>query len=208
VKILRGAVLLLFFVMRLAAFAQSRNELGLLLGVEIIPDHSTVAPSAPITFGKSSSLQATYAHRAVGGEHAALFFEVPFVASPSHSVSSSVQGTPVSLATLYVTPGLRLAILPDKLPSPWLSVGGGYGLYESSEKLENGVPNPDRFRNTGALQFGGGLDFKTPLHILLPISLRAEVRDFYTLDTPNFITAVREDHQQNVIASGGLVVRW
>jgi len=208
VKILRRVSLVLFFVVRFTAFAQSSNELGLLLGVEIIPDHSTAGPSAPITFSKSSSLQATYARRAVSGAHAALLFEVPFVASPSHSINSSARSTPVSLATLYVTPGLRLAVSPDKLLSPWLSFGGGYGLFESSEKLATGLPNPDRFRNTGTLQFGGGLDVKTPLHFLLPIGFRAELRDFYTLDTPDFITVVREAHQHNVIASGGLVLRW
>ena len=208
VKILRRAVLLLLFVMRLPAFGQSHNELGLLLGVEIIPDHSTAAPAVPITFSKSSSLQATYARRILSGSPAALLFEVPFVASPSHSVNSSAQSTPVSLATLYVTPGLRFVVSPDNLLSPWLSFGGGYGLYESSEKLANGVPNPDRFRSTGTLQFGSGVDFKAPLHFLFPIGLRAEVRDFYTLDTPNFITAIRENRQHNIVASGGLILRW
>ena len=208
VKILRRAALFLLFVMCLPAVGQSHNELGLLLGVEIIPDHSTAAPSVPITFSKGSSLQATYAHRVLGGGSTALLFEVPFVASPSHSVRSFAQSTPVSLATLYVAPGLRLAGSPDNPLSPWLSFGGGYGLYESSEKLGNGLPNPDRFRSTGTLPFGGGVDFKTPLHFLYPIGLRAEVRDFYTLDTPNFISTIRENRQHNVVASGGLVLRW
>lgn len=207
-KTLRIVLVTLFLVTHFSLFAQSSNELGLLLGVEIIPDHSTAISSVPIAFSKSSSLQATYARRVVSGTHAALLFEAPFVASPSHSVSSSARSTPVSLATLYVTPGLRLAIFPDKLLSPWLSFGGGYGLYEGSEKLATGLPNPDRFRNTGTLQFGGGVDVKTPLHFFLPIGFRAEVRDFYTVDTPNFTTAVRETGQHNVIASGGLVVRW
>src|SRR5690349_17975324 len=105
VKIFRRAILLLLFVTRLPAFGQSHNELGLLLGVEIIPDHSTAAPSVPIAFGRSSSLQATYARSVLSGGPATLLFEVPFVASPSHSVRSSAQSTPVSLATLYVTPG-------------------------------------------------------------------------------------------------------
>src|SRR5215475_9929560 len=208
VKLFRRAVLLLLFVMRLPAFGQSHNELGLLLGVEIIPDHSTAAPSVPIIVSKSSSLQATYARSVLNGGRAALLFEVPFVASPSHSVRSLAQSTPVSLATLYVTPGLRFVVSPDNLLSPWLSFGGGYGLYESSEKLANGVRNPDRFRSTGTIQFGGGVDFKTPLQFLFPIGLRAEVRDFHALDTPNFITAIRENRQHNIVASGGLILRW
>lgn len=204
----RIALVILCSVLQISLLAQSQNEIGLLAGVEIIPDHSTTTPSVPIAFSKSSSLQATYARHAIGGNRAALVFEVPFVASPSHSVTSSARNTPVSLATLYVTPGLRLAISPDRSLTPWISFGGGYGLLETSEKLATGVNNPDRFRNTGTLQFGGGVDVKTPLHLFLPIGFRAEVRDFYTLDTPNFITAVRDAHQHNVIASGGLVLRW
>jgi hypothetical protein len=109
---------------------------------------------------------------------------------------------------LYATPGFRFSIAPEKSLSPWLSFGGGYAFYESSEKLASGVSNPNRFRSTGAFQFGGGVDFQTPLHFLFPIGIRAEVRDFYALDTPNFTTPVRESHQHNVVASGGLVVRW
>jgi hypothetical protein len=188
--------------------AQLHNELGLLLGVESIPDHSTTGFSFPIRFSRSTSLQVTYARPILSRDKAALLIEVPVVASPSHSVTSTAPNTPVSLATLYATPGLRLLITPDRALSPWVSAGGGYGFFESSEKLTSGVPNPDRFRSTGAFQVGGGLDFKTPLHILFPIGFRAELRDFYALDTPNFITTVRENHQHNVIASGGLILRW
>jgi len=208
VRIVRRALLVSVLLVGSSAIAQSHNELGLLLGVESIPDHSTSSTSFPIGFSRSSSLQVTYARGLLTGDKAALLIEVPVVASPSHSVTSTARNTPVSLATLYATPGLRLLIAPDRALSPWISAGGGYGFFENSEKLASGVPNPDRFRSTGALQFGGGLDFKTPLHILFPIGFRAELRDFYTLDTPNFITTVRENHQHNVIASGGLVLRW
>jgi len=208
VRVLRRALLAFVLAGSGAAFAQSHNELGLLLGAEIIPDRSTAAPSVPVRFSKSSSFQVTYARSVLNGGTAALLLEIPAVASPSHSVSSSSGNTPVSLATLYVTPGLRLAVAPDKFLTPWISFGGGYDLYETSEKLADGITNPDRFRSTGALQFGGGFDFKTPLHFLFPIGLRAEVRDFHTLDAPNFITAIRENRQHNVVASGGLVLRW
>ena len=206
-KILRITLPVILFFTHSSAFAQSHNELGLLLGAEIIPDHSTSLTSSSITLSKSSSLQATYARHVTSGKRAALLFELPFVASPSHSVQST-QNTTVSLATLYLTPGFRLSLAPDQSLSPWLSFGGGYGLYETSEKLASGAVNPDRFRSTETLQFGGGIDFKTPLHILFPIDLRAEMRDFYTLNTPNFAVLLREQHQHNLVASGGFVIRW
>jgi len=139
-----------------------------------------------------------------------LFLEFPAFAAPSHSVSNAsgaIPATPVSLATFYITPSLRVNFKRQSRISPWVSFGGGYGLYEGSEKLANGVTNPDRFTSTGTLQWGGGVDVKTPLKVVFPIHLRLEARDFYTFDSLNFNTGGTTD-QHNVNVSAGLVFRW
>ncbi|WP_263368616.1 hypothetical protein [Edaphobacter bradus] len=112
--------------------------------------------------------------------------EIPFEADPSHKIDSAQRGAISSLAGLYVTPSLRVRFLNGQRISPWLSSGFGYGLYEGSKALNNGEANPNRFRNTPTAQFGGGVDFRTPIRIVFPISLRIEVRDYYTLNVPNF----------------------
>ena len=43
---------------------------------------------------------------------------------------------------------------------------------------------------------------------LKPIGLRAEVRDFYSLETPNFTSAIVAERQHNVVVSGGLILRF
>jgi hypothetical protein len=81
-------------------------------------------------------------------------------------------------------------------------------LFEGSEKLQNGLDNPDRFTNTGALQLGGGVDIRTPIKVFRLIGLRGEVRDFYSFDTLDFATPIRGAHQHNVIVSGGFIVKF
>jgi hypothetical protein len=52
------------------------------------------------------------------------------------------------------------------------------------------------------------VDIRTPIKILVPIGLRGEVRDFYSFDILDFTTPIRNDHQHNVIVSGGFILRF
>ncbi len=182
------------------------NQLGLMLGAELIPAHSTTG-SVPIRFSENVVYQLNFAHRMKGGK-VQLWLEFPSAAAPSHSVASVDWATPVSLATFYTTPSLRVNMRGEGGVSPWILFGGGYALYEGSEELRSRRPNLSRYVNTGALQFGAGVDLRTRLRLLRPIGLRGEVRDFFSLDAPDFTTSVRESHQHNVIVSGGFIVRF
>ena len=211
---LQTFLILLMFAFALPAVAQKndddrKNEFGFSIGGESIPGNSTrTIPSAPIDFGSSVAYQLHYGRRLFTGNKVAFTFEVPATAAPSHSVSSTNPATPVSLATFYVTPSFRLNFKPSARLSPWLSFGGGYGLYEGSVRLGDGTTNFNRYSGTGALQWGAGADFKTPLKLVFPISLRGEVRDFYTLDTLNFNDPVMRTTQHNVVAGGGFFWRF
>ena len=113
-----------------------------------------------------------------------------------------------SLATLFVTPSLRVRFASHAPASPWLSGGFGYGLYEGSSGLQNGVVNTEIHRNVATAQFGAGIDVRIRLKLLFPIGLRSEVRDFHTLETPSFGVPAQRTHQHNVVVSGGLVVHF
>lgn len=202
------AVVLLFIPSLFAQSKPENNQLGLLLGGEVIPGHTTATiPSSQVRFGASETLQINFAHR-LRGERTQLWLEFPSIAGPSHSVESAASATPVSLATFYTTPSFRVNFAAQRTFSPWLSFGGGYALFEGSERLRDGSNNVRRFTNTGALQFGGGIDVRTRLKLLRPIGLRAEVRDFYSFDTLDFTTPIRQDRQNNVTVNGGFIIRF
>ena len=195
------------FLLSTACFAQeTQNEVGFQLGVDHIPE-STTAEGSSLRFGDSITFSAAYA-RHLTGSKTSFSAEIPFAASPSHRVTTANGGSISSLASLYVTPSLRVKFLSGERVSPWFSAGFGYGLYQGSAFLNNGVKNANLFRNAATAQFGGGVDFRTPLRILFPISLRAEIRDFHALDTPAFGVPVGHSTQDNIITSGGFVIHF
>jgi hypothetical protein len=74
--------------------------------------------------------------------------------------------------------------------------------------FKNGVRNAQIYRNVGTAQFGAGVDLRTPLKLLFAVSLRGEVRDYYTVETPSFGVPVQRTGQHNVVVAGGLVIHF
>ena len=74
--------------------------------------------------------------------------------------------------------------------------------------MQNGVANAEIHGNLATAQFGGGIDVRTRVKLLLPIGLRGEFRDFYTLGNPSFGVPVLRSEQHNLVVSGGLVVHF
>ncbi len=185
---------------------ETRNEAGFLLGSEQIPGSTTTA-AVPLGVGGSVAFSFDYARR-LRGEHTVLFGEIPFAAAPSHRGGSAQPGTATSLATLYVVPSLRVQAFAGRRFSPWLSGGFGFGWLETSAFLNDGAPNPEINRYTGTAQFGGGVDIRTPLHLVVPISLRAELRDYYAVDAANYGTALRQQGQHDIVPAGGFVIHF
>ncbi len=140
--------------------------------------------------------------RLLNAHVASLSLELPVAGITSQKLT--ITGSPTvfdHMSTVFVTPGLRLKLLPVSPISPWVSFGGGWARYS----LDSGTTN-----NKGAIQYGGGLDFKTGLPLL---GFRAEVRDFVTGD-PNFglgsVLAGNNSglHHHNILAGGGIVLRF
>jgi hypothetical protein len=76
-------------------------------------------------------------------------------------------------------------------------------LYQQSAKFSNGQNDTDKFLNRGVFDYGGGLDFR----LFRFIGLRAEVRDFLS-GNPGLNVALNSSTQHNVVASGGVVLRF
>jgi hypothetical protein len=122
-------------------------------------------------------------------------------------VESAQLNAIASLATLFVTPSLRAQFVSHAPASPWLSGDLGYGLYDGSSLLQNGVANAEIHRNVQTAQFGGGIDVRTRLKLLFTIGFRGDFRDFYTLGNPSSGVPVPRA-QHNLVVSGGLVVHF
>jgi hypothetical protein len=181
------------------AVAQPRYDVGLLLGATRTTDEGRV-----LEFDRGTTYQATFARRIWTGRETAVSVEVPFLASPAFTVATPGGSLPKEYAALYLTPGVRLTVLPNRLVSLFGSVGGGYARYSESKELANGNPNPNqRDTNTGAFQFGGGVD----VHAFRWLGFRGEVRDLYT-GPRNFSVATPHENVHNVVASGGFALRF
>jgi len=194
----------------ISALAQDEegNEVGLMLGGIITAEQSAAGTGVPLDIRNGLSFQATYARRLRRGDSASIYLEFPFIATPSTDLQSALGRVPRNYSSLFLTPGIRVKFAPAARVSPWLSVGGGYALFEESTTRIDGLENTaDRVTHTGALQLGGGIDFDPGLRILLPITFRGEVRDFYS-GTPNYAVSVENDMQHNVVVSGGFVIRF
>ncbi len=197
-------VVLFLSILPSAAAADYKNEVGLLLGGIKAPDRSIVPGPGSIEASTGIAYQATYARLLKQTERVGVYFEVPFVASPLQDVSSANPAVPLNYASLFITPGVKFKFRPQQKVSPFFAVGGGFARFDESEELVSGVPNPGvRGTSTGVFQFGGGFDVK----VFRRISLRGEVRDFYS-GRPQFNVATESDRQHNVVFSGGFVVHF
>jgi len=179
-----------------------KQEIGLTLGRVLTTDRTGGATR--LELGPGTALQANYGYRFVGTRLASLYGEVHFLANPLRSVTSSDKTLTKDDASLFLTPGIRVKFIPGSAIAPWVAVGAGWSLFEQSTTTLDGKPNPaSRHVNHGAFNYGGGVDFKF-WHF---VGLRAEVRDFYA-GSPAYNTAAIHGGQHNVVAGGGLVLRF
>jgi hypothetical protein len=187
-----------------AASAQ-KADAGFVVGGSFVSDTSgTVAlglVSVPTNIKTDHHffLEGEFGLRVLNAHVAALYVELPVAGIPSTTITETISGTPVDhLSTVFITPGVRVKILPASPISPWASVGGGWARYSLND---SGLT-----QNKPAVSYGGGLDFKTGLPLL---GFRAEVRDFLT-GNPNFDLAAfnTTGKHHNILVGGGLVLRF
>lgn len=191
-----------------AAQAQGKNEVGLVIGATVTPGRSFSSGSTPsASFDSSLALGAEYDHRVLSGHRAALYGGVDFLASPL-DVKLSNPATDVigQYAYIFLTPHVRVKFNPKGALSPWLSLGGGYARF--LEKKPTDVPSFVPGTNTATFVFGSGVDTRTVFQVFrIPIGFRAEVRDFYS-GSPNYNQPVQGSLQNNVVFTGGLLIKF
>ncbi|MFN0102744.1 MAG: hypothetical protein ACKV2U_11720 [Bryobacteraceae bacterium] len=173
--------------------AAQNQELGLSIG-------SLRGVDTP-QLGGGTALQANYAIRFAAIGPIKLYGGVNFLANPQRKVTSFNPAVIRDLASLYVTPELKVK-LGDRRFQPFAFVGAGLSVYEHSLLTTGGLPNPGpRTSNTGAFTYGGGLD----LRIIRWFALRGELRDTYS-GAPRYNILTGKQHNTSV--TGGFVLRW
>jgi hypothetical protein len=196
------ALFLLFLFAAVAAHAQ-KAEVSVTFGAAVSPDgkgpvtcgEAIICPIpqgaiGPVSLGPGVSWQTSFAYRLADFKAAALYLELPIAGSPSRRGPSGIFNGDFS--SFFFTPAAHVKFLPGSRVSPFASFGGGVAHFSSFNSSGN----------AGALQAGGGLDFRTPLHVL---GIRVEARDFITGHSPflGFTSKV-----QHIFAGGGIVVKF
>ena len=180
----------------------ARHEIGLTLGGILSQERG--GDAARLELGSGIALQANYGYRLAGGRRAALFGEVHFLANPLRDVTAENKTLTRDVATIFLTPGLRLKFNGAGRISPYGAIGGGWAIFEQSTNELNAAPNSaSRLVNHGAFDYGAGVD----VEFWRFVGLRGEVRDFYT-GSPSYNTRLISGGQHNVVAGGGLVLKF
>jgi len=209
----RFSIIFAMLFLSTAALAQ-KVDASFTLGASFASDlkQTFTAPAGPnvvttIKMGHDVFLEGAVSVRVLNAHVASLHLEVPAAGLPAQllkgpPVSGSPSGAIQNMSTVFVTPGLQLKLVPSAPISPWMSVGGGWARY-SLEAAGGSV-------NKAALQYGGGVDFKTRLPLL---GFRAEVRDFVTSDPASPLLngpGVPDSglNHHNILVGGGIVLRF
>ena len=138
------------------------------------------------------------------GRAAKLSLELPFIASPAFTVLTPGDALPLEYASLYLTPAARVTFWPRAPVSVFGWIGAGYARYSESKLREDRGPNPgQRDTDAGGLEYCGGVDVRG----IGWLGFRGEIREIDT-GARNFSVPTPGPRVHNVIASGGLVVRF
>lgn len=201
---------ILFVILCASTFAMAQKaDAAFVVGGSFVSDTNgtflvPVIGSTPATIKTDHHifLEGALGVRLLNAHLVSLHAELPVAGIPSTPLTVAGVSTALDhIGTLFITPGLRLKFAPIAPISPWVSIGGGWAHYS--------LNTANLTQNKGAIQYGGGLDFKTGLPVL---GFRAEVRDFVTGD-PDFgfgsiFTTSSGLHHHNILAGGGIVLRF
>lgn len=206
----KAAFLFVFGFLPSTFVLAQQNEISFSVGAIHSSDQQTtiVGVTCPVSvpncnqFNTSTNLgvalEGAYTRQLFTFGQSSLDLEVPLVGVPGRDVSTKISAVPVTISvstsSLFFTPSARVKFLHSSPVSPFVSFGGGL-----AHNSVNGNST-----NSGALQFGGGLDFKTPFP---HIAIRAEVRDFWArgLQQSSSFAQVSPERQHNVMGAGGVV---
>lgn len=130
------------------------------------------ACNTPVTTTGNLSYEGAIAHRLANLHETQFYLDLPFMGTPSRDIRLGLYRQ--NYSDFFFTPGLRVKFsLP--MISPFAVIGGGLAHFSSAAVPQDGVTASSN--TTKTWDFGGGLDFKTPIP---HIALRGEFRQFHS----------------------------
>jgi opacity protein-like surface antigen len=200
-------VVLLLIVMLAGALSASaqRHEVAFTSGGLKIGERGFDLPNPGfLRFGTGFTYQLNYAGRLVDARLAALYFELPFAGTPRTKVKTTNALSPNTYSSIFFTPGLRLKLLPGGKYSPFAMMGVGLAHFrEGDTTIDNQANSNPNTQTDSVFDFGFGLD----VNVISRLSIRGEVRDYYSELPPLNVRALR-DRQHNALISAGIVLRF
>jgi len=205
------AVLSAVSILAASAVAQDeKNEVGGMIGSTFISDQGIKGATyfdPTIHFGKGLTFEGEYARRFLVTPIYAVSGEALLVYNRDIDLNAGMYGfsvVPGDMKALFVTPAARVNLFPTTAVSPWVSLGAGFGHFSESSQLIYGGANTGKNTSGFALQSGFGLDVKA----WRKLSIRGEVRDFWSGE-PDFPKApTGKSRQHNFFVSGGAFWRF
>jgi len=154
-----------------------------------------------VRFGKAFTFEVNYSRYLITNPLFALSGEVPVVFNLDQDVNSGANVVPSDYRSYFITPAARVNLFPATAVSPWVSFGGGFGHFSEKSSLIFGGTNPGKSKTTGVLQAGFGLDVR----IWRRISIRGEVRDFWSGEPDFPLAPTGKTRQHNFFVGGGAI---
>jgi opacity protein-like surface antigen len=182
-----------------------KHEVALTSGVLKVGERGFDLPQPGfLHFSTGFTYEFGYARRLLNARIAALYFEVPFAGTPQTTIKTTNALTPGSYSSIFFTPGIKVKLLPGGKYSPFATMGVGLVHFREGDTTVSNQPAANRSSKTDSVfAFGFGLDVK----VRSILSVRGEVRDFYS-DLPPLNVRALSDRQHNALISGGIVLRF
>jgi hypothetical protein len=170
--------------------------------LKVEPCNTSLSSCVQLNYHTSTGVafEGSYAREIWNFKGVSLGAEFPVAGVPGRDVTFSVINNPNvtesqgAQSSVFFTPSARFKFLPSRLLSPFVSVGGGLAHHGTV------FGSIDR----GTLQFGGGLDIKTPIP---HFAVRTDIRDFWENGEQKSPVSTNH-HQHNVLATVGVVFRF
>ncbi len=202
---LRLVLALIIAVLAAGSAVAQKHEVAFTSGVLKVGERGFDLPRPGfLHFSTGFTYEFSYAERLLNARIAALYFEVPFAGTPRTTIKTTNALTPGSYSSIFFTPGIKVKLLPGGKYSPFAIVGVGLAHFREGDTTVDNQPVANRSSKTDAVfAFGFGLDVK----VRSILSIRGEVRDFYS-DLPPLNVRALSDRQHNALISAGIVLRF
>lgn len=188
-NLLRFLVLIMILCASCALFAQ-KNELAFTAG-----GYFPAGAQTDLSIG--GAVEGSFAHRIFSVPLAGIYAELPV----AHTFNTGIRAIDGNYNATFVTPSLKLKLAPGFIASPYFLAGIGVAHFSASGGTT--APSATIGNTSFAYDVGGGLDVK----VFPFVSLRGEVRNFNSGGL-GFIVPGASGRQNNVVATGGIVLRF